>query len=527
MLIRPSTPSLRPYQADCLEALAEAITAGRSRLALLPTGSGKSLVIAALMAQLAEAGRRSLLATHVRELVEQDASALQRFAPGVDVGVFCRGLGRFELDAPAVFAQTQSLHARKHLLTAPFDVVIVDEAHMVPFSGEGRYVGLIRLLRELRPGTPLIGLTATPYRLRGGWLHQGPDAWFEDIAYEVGVAELIEQGYLAPLTGRKPSGATIDTTGLRIERGDFRERDLAELVDDDALNRRIVDEIIRCGQDRRAWLVFAVSVDHAHVLHNLLHEHGVAAGVVLGSTPKVERDATIADFRSGRLRALINVNVLTTGFDAPELDLLAVARPTASTSLHVQMLGRGTRIADGKADCLVLDFAGTVQRLGPITAPRVQTSTQRGEAAGEASVKVCPRCDSYIEPDAICCEHCGFVYPVQVRKPGSNFDEVDPLYARPVPVEGVTYAAHHKPGRPASLRITYRLPDRWLSEWLCLFHPGYAGEKACAEWRARGGGQPPANIDEAVRMAPTVLRRPTAVTTSETNGFSKPVPVWD
>ena len=129
--------------------------------------------------------------------------------------------------------------------------------------------------------------------------------------------------------------------------------------------------------------MFAVGVDHAHVLRDLLSERGITAGVVLGSTPKAERDAAIADFRAGRLRALVNCNVLTTGFDVPELDLVAVARPTASTSLHVQMLGRGTRIAAGKRDCLVLDFAGNVQRLGPITAPRVHASNQRVEVAGE------------------------------------------------------------------------------------------------------------------------------------------------
>jgi DNA repair protein RadD len=504
------------------------VAAGRSSLGVMPTGSGKSLVIAALMAQLAEAGRRSLLLTHVRELVEQDTAAFRRFAPEMDHGVFCRGLGRFELAAPVAFAQTQSLHARKHLLTEPFDVVIVDEAHLIPFSGEGRYVSLIRLLRELRPGMPLAGLTATPFRLQGGWLHKGPDAWFEDIAYEISVLELIQQGYLAPLTGRKPRDATIDTAGLRIERGDYRESDLVELVDDDALNRRIADEIVRCGQDRRAWLVFAVGVDHAHVLRHLLEERGIAAGVVLGGTPKAERDQAIAAFRSGRLRALINVNVLTTGFDAPELDLIAVARPTASTSLHVQMLGRGTRIAEGKRDCLVLDFAGNVQRLGPITAPRLHASNQReADGASEPPVKVCPACDSYIDRGATRCEHCGFAYEAPDRRVGDNFDEVDPLFARPVPVEGVTYAAHHKPGRPASLRITYRLPDRRLSEWLCLFHPGYAGEKGRAEWLARGGGRVPANIEDAVRLAPAVLRRPPEVTITETNdGFPKPAPVW-
>jgi DNA repair protein RadD len=175
----------------------------------------------------------------------------------------------------------------------------------------------------------------------------------------------------------------------------------------------------------------------------------------------------------------------------------------------------------------VLDFAGNVQRLGPITAPRVITSNQRVAVAGETPVKVCPRCDSYIERAATRCEHCGFVYDTPDRRVGDNFDEVDPLYARPVPVEAVAYHAHHKPGRPASLRITYSLPDRRLSEWLCLFHPGYAGAKARAEWSARGGGQVPANIDEAVRLAPAALRRPPAVTITEADGFQKPVPFWE
>ena len=480
------------------------------------------------MAGLAEAGKRSLMLTHVRELVEQDAAAFERYAPGVDYGVFCRGLGRFELDAPVVFAQTQTLHARKHLLAEPFDVVIVDEAHLIPFSGEGRYVSLIRLLRELRPGMPLIGLTATPYRLRGGWLHQGPDAWFDDIAYEVSVVELIEQGYLAPLTGKKPRAATIDTDGLRIERGDYRESDLAELVDDDALNapdrrrdrplRRRPARVAGVRRRRRARARPARparGTRHRRRRRPRQHAEGRARRGGRRLPVRAAAGAGQRQLPDDRLRR-------------------SRARPAGGGEadgehgLHVQMLGRGTRIADGKRDALVLDFAGNVQRLGPITAPRVITSNQRGEATGEAPVKVVPALRQLPGTrGAARCEHCGYEYPEPVRKIACNLDEVDPLYARPVPVEAVTYHAHYKPGRP---RVAAdHLPTAGpLAQRVALpVSPRLRRREGARRMVRRAAAtRVPVNIDEAVRLAPA-LRRPPAVVVNETSGFVTAIPVWD
>lgn len=527
-------PTLRPYQNECLEALQDAVDAGRSSIGVMPTGSGKSLVIAALMAGLAESGKRALMLTHVRELIEQDAGTFERCAPDVPFGVFCRGLKRFELDQPVVFAQTQTLFARKHLLTEPFDVMVVDEAHLIPFAGEGRYVSLIKLLRELRPGMPIAGVTATPFRLQGGRLDMGPDAWFSETAYEIGVKDLIDQGFLALLIGQKPRAATIDADSLSIERGDFREDDLTKLVDDDDLNRRIVNEIIRCGVGRQSWLVFAVGVQHAKTLRDLLVEQGISAKIVLGETSAMERQDTISRFRDGSLRAIVNCDTLTTGFDHPGLDLIAVARPTASASLHCQMLGRGTRLAEGKENCLVLDFPGNVFRLGPISAPRVSfTKKSKWGGAKQPSPDLCPRCDTYFDepPNDRTCAHCGYEKPrpkpLPAPPPVCNFDDVDPLNDTPLKVLQYRTWEHRKPGRPPSLKISYRTEgNEWCSEYLCLFHDGYAGRRAKEAWRKRGGGRYPANINEAVQQA-SQLRMPSFVSVDTSKGFPMAIPLWD
>lgn len=528
---------LRPYQAEAVASLESDLHEGRSPLCVMPTGSGKSLVIAALMAGAVERGQRCLLLTHVRELVLQDEEVFRRYAPGIDSGIFCCAIKRHEIEVPAVFAQVQSLHARLDGLAGafsaePFDLVIIDEAHRVPFSGVGQYVSIIRWLRALRPGMPLVGMTATPYRLQGGRLDQGADAWFSGVSCDVPYLDLVSRGFLAPLTGRKPKAVQIDVSGCKIERGDYRQCDIAEATESVDLNLAIVRELVRCGVDCRQWLVFAVNVHHATMLQRLLAEAGVQAGLVTGGTPLEERNQTIEDFRAGGLRALVNVNVLTTGFDAPGIDLLALCRPTASTSLHVQMLGRGSRIAEGKTNgCLVLDFAGNCERLGPITDPVVMNGAP-------APLKACPECDAYVPMSLPDCPECGYSWPrPQVRKPSTAYRpvarmaECDPMAAKPaadaVRVLAVAYAIHRKPGRPLSLRIGYKTPVGWFSEWLTLYHPGYGGMVAAAKWRQRLPSLLPVpdTIEEALSVARDRFPVPSHIRLVSRNGlkFAEPL----
>jgi DNA repair protein RadD len=232
--------------------------------------------------------------------------------------------------------------------------------------------------------------------------------------------------------------------------------------------------------ERKSWLVFCAGVNHAQHIKEALTEQGIVAECVTGETPSNERDRILKEFKAGRIQALSNANVLTTGFDAPGIDLVAMLRPTMSPGLYVQMAGRGLRIAEGKTDCMVLDFAGVVEQHGPITA--VRPPPKKGDKQGEAPVKVCDQCQEICHLSVRICPACGaeFPEPVKAALKLSNLDIMG--------VEGVdmdvtawTWRKHlSRASGKEMLSLTYYggLSDPPVTEYLAVTHDGYAGEKS-------------------------------------------------
>ena len=186
-------------------------------------------------------------------------------------------------------------------------------------------------------------------------LHEGDNALFTDIAYEVTVRDLIDQGYLSPLISKEPK-TRLDVSGVATRGGEFVAQDLAAAVDQEAITRAAVAEVIEYGKDRKSWLVFCAGVEHARHVAEEFRRRGISCDTIFGNTPKQERNRIVAAFKRGEIRALVSMGVLTTGFNAPAVDLIALLRPTKSVGLYVQMVGRGTRLAAGKENCLVLRF---------------------------------------------------------------------------------------------------------------------------------------------------------------------------
>ena len=289
------------------------------------------------------------------------------------------------------------------------DLVLVDEAHLIPRSANTTYRRFLGDLTRINPQLKIIGLTATPYRLDSGMLHTGPDALFDDIAFEVSVRELIDQGYLAPLISKQTS-TQLDVSGVGTRGGEFIAGQLEAAVDQDPITQAAIDEVVAYGRDRRSWLLFCAGVDHARHVCDAVRARGFSCATIFGHTPKAERDRIIAAFKRGEVRALASMGVLTTGFNAPAVDLIAMLRPTKSTGLYVQMAGRGTRLAPGKDNCLVLDFAGNVARHGPIDLVKPRDKLN-GEGDGEAPTKVCPECQTINALAARMCIECDYVFP--------------------------------------------------------------------------------------------------------------------
>ncbi|MBX6324341.1 MAG: DEAD/DEAH box helicase, partial [Rhodospirillaceae bacterium] len=350
--------------------------------------------------------QRILIVTHVRELIAQNYAELVRLRPEAPAGIYSAGLGRRDLGAHVLFAGIQSIHAKAYGVQQA-NLVLVDEAHLIPRTSDTMYRRFLGLLAAINPQLKIIGFTATPYRLDSGLLHRGPDALFTDIAYEVSVRALIDEGWLCPLI-TKATATQLDVKGVATRGGEFVASQLQAAVDKADVTEAAVEEIVAYGRDRRSWLAFCAGVGHAEHVAQAIRARGYSCATVFGHTPRVERDRITAAFKRGEIRALASMGVLTTGFNAPAVDLIAMLRPTRSTGLYVQMAGRGTRLAPGKADCLVLDFAGNIARHGPIDAVNPR---EPGTGEGEAPVKICPGCQTVLPAATATCPHCGHAFP--------------------------------------------------------------------------------------------------------------------
>jgi DNA repair protein RadD len=507
--------SLRPYQQAAIEALYDYFSANSGNpLIVMPTGTGKSVVIATFIREAIAAyhDTRVLVLTHVRELIQQNFLAMMRVWPQAPAGIYSAGLSRRDIRAQILFAGIQSIHRHARQVQR-CDLVLIDEAHLLGRNDSSMYRSFLKELNEINAGLlKVIGFTATPYRLDSGLLHEGKDRLFTDIAYEVPILHMIEQGYLCPVVP-KQTKTQLDVSGVGTRGGEFIAKELEAAVDRDDITRAAVREIVQHGADRGSWLVFCSGVDHAHHVRDAIREHEISCETITGETPTPERDAIINAFKTGRLRCITNANVLTTGFDAPGVDMIALLRPTKSVGLYVQMIGRGMRLAEGKDDCLVLDFAGNTQRHGPID--MVDGRKSKSDKTGEPPTKVCPECGTITAINTQQCKECGFVFPPREIKVSSTAAD-DALLSTQLKttwcdVTGISYARHEKLGKPPSMRVTYECGLARHSEWICFEHTGYPREKAVSWWRRRAGNlPPPATVSQALQQTDQ-LRRPIAI----------------
>ncbi|WP_299663862.1 DEAD/DEAH box helicase [uncultured Ruegeria sp.] len=500
---------LRDYQSAAIEATYKFFQQGRGNpLIVAPTGAGKSVILAEFIRRAIDdyPSTRIICATHVKELIQQNFQALIRLWPEAPAGIYSAGLNRRQTSRAITFAGIQSVAKRADEF-GHIDLLIVDECHLIPRKSGTMYQRFIEGLRDTNPNLKIIGLTATPFRLDSGRLDSGDGAIFDGIAYDIPISMLVGRGYLAPLVSKSPS-FVFDTKGLHTRNGDWIESEMVERFGTDEITSSAVREIMELGRDRRSWLLFCISVEHAVSVRDALIQNGVSAAVVTGSTPATERAQILSDFKAGKLRAVTNVNVLTTGFDAPATDLLAFLRPTQSLGLYMQMAGRAMRIADGKANGLVLDYAGNVQRHGPVDAIEVgekkaKFGKQEEPFDQDAPSKICPECQSILFITARECPDCGYEFPPpepKIERQATTAAIMNMTAEDDWRVVQDFQIGEHDPndGRPISMRVEYLIDGRVVSEWVCFEHTGFARQKAVQWWHANAGTTPPNSVAEAL-----------------------------
>lgn len=507
---------LRWYQTEAVESAWASIRKNQHPCIVLPTGAGKSLVIAELARQAVEKWHgRVIVLAHRKELLVQNADKLARLLPGLNIGIYSAGLNRREWWHDVVCAGIQSCYNKADQFELRH-LIIVDECHLIPHSEDGMYRKFLADMETMNPQVKVVGLTATPFRMDTGTITDG--GVLTDICYEASVSKLMREGWLS----RVVNSATkqVDMSQVKTSRGEFVQQQMEEafLHEVDAN----VTSALLCSNGRQSLLWFCSGVAHCNRTAAAIEARtGEQVGVVTGETLPIERQALLHAFASRQLRHLVNCDVLTTGFDAPCIDSIVVLRATKSAGLFAQICGRGFRLHEGKEDCLILDFGGNINRHGPLDDAdygrrrRVvrEGSEEQGEIVGPQ--KLCSRCEESIPASCVFCPECGHFMPREnkLQQEADTQSAILKEAAKPesVYVESVMMSRHRNKDarKPDTLRIEYsvqfdgggNLSTMVVCEWICLGHEGFALRKAMQWWQEYSLSEfPQDDIDEAISL---------------------------
>ena len=577
-IVSQEIPKLIPrkYQREATDAILNALESSPqcNPLADMATGVGKSLVVAMTADEcISKRGaKRILMFAPSKELVKQNYLDAKDYNPDLDIGIYCAGLNAKDLSHTITYGTINSLVNASDEQLGKVDVIIIDECHKVNTKNLGMYRTIVNRLREVNPSIRIVGLTATPFRLDGGHLTDPVEGepLFTRIVYTFGLREGIEEGYLVPLKAFQQTRA-FDDSSIAQQNGDFKKSDLQKAWSKPKIEEAVKNLLIaleqdqeRTGRRRKHWLAFCCGIQNAKDIAEELTKYGVTAEHISGEMNKTERDDIIERFKAGKITCLTNADILTTGFNAKNCDVVVQFRNTLSTSLYVQMLGRGTRtyfpcgtilsdewtadqrkevIANSeKPDCLVLDFTNNTIRHGPVedanTDPSVKPATVKAKVCKECEAlnkwaakycyncgnefpvkapegKECPSCETANMQNAATCVGCGYDFGKHEAVP---YDRIRDLLWDKV---GRVHVAYHmnayKPNKPPTLRVEYYNTDDELlaTEWRC-FDPRSnprAIKHGKAWWVANGGKKSsvPTDVNEAVTRATTELTFPTFI----------------
>lgn len=505
--------NVRSYQEEGLDAIWNYFASGNTGNPLIawPTGTGKSVLPAIFIERIMKVWptQRFMMVTHVKELIEQNYEVLKYVWPNAPVGIYSAGLKSKQTAFPIIYAGIQSA-IKNPMAFGHRDIIFIDEAHLVSDDESSEYLKFLAVLRLINPHLKVIGMTATPFRMGMGMLTDG--GLFTDIIHDLtgvdGFNRLLADGHMSPLIPLRTK-TELDVSNVGVQKNEFIASQLQAAVDKQEITFAGLREAVDAGQNRGSWLTFASGIEHAEHIAEMLGTFGIDCAAVHSKKTPAFNDKAITAFKNGTLRAISCFSKLTTGFNHPGIDMILDFRPTMSIPLHVQKYGRGTRPADGKENCIGLDFARNVPRLGPINDPIIPR--KKGEKMGDPPVKICDACGAYNHASVRFCAACGNEFEFKIKivaKPGTDaILRSDLPVIETYDVDRVIYSPHDKIGSPQSLKVTYFCGMQSFRQFICLEHGGLAGHKAREWWRQRHRVEPPKTIKEALNYL-SELRTP-------------------
>ncbi|ETR73965.1 MAG: DNA or RNA helicase of superfamily II [Candidatus Magnetoglobus multicellularis str. Araruama] len=498
--------TLYDYQEAAVQATMEYLKTEKGNpIIIAPTGAGKSVIISELIKRLNLEHKNICIITHRETIIKQNYNACTKQLNSVYVGIYSAGLNSRDV-LPITFASINSIYNKQHLFKH-FTLFLIDECHLVPDNAKSMYQQFFAQI----PNYKAVGLTATPFRHKD-LMFGGHDNFFTDVSYEIDFMTLLEKQKLCNLVSYS-SRQQFDTKGIKKTGGDYNTKQLSHKFDRNEITEKIINEIVANYLHRKAWLLFCIDINHATNVHKCLLKKGVKSCLVHS---KLNDNAkTIDDFKSGLYQAMVSVAVLTTGFDAPQVDLIGILRATDSITLHVQMIGRGARICEGKKDCIVLDYAGNIDRLGPINMPYLEM-IQVAKKNKEPPTKICINCLGYIKRHLKKCPLCGFkIKDKQEEDLGHNLQlkpskckVLDQRLDDMLTVDNIYYSI--KKSKKTGLEmfcIVYSCYTRKFIDFLCFDHEGYARTKAIQIWHSISEHKKaPLNSKHALALAKSIKK---------------------
>lgn len=487
---------LRYYQDQAIESFFNytAENWGKNPLVVIPTAGGKSIIQATIVERvLSWDNTRVLMLTHQQELIKQNYIEFTDLMEHqlVDVGIYSAGLKLRDTRNRVIFAGIQSVYKKAWELGF-FNLILIDEAHLVPHKSEGMYRTFLTEQKKINKNIIIGGFTATAYRLKGGMLTDGDGHLYDDICYEATIPELVnpnhiknrdKKQYLCELISpEKSMKSKVDLSGVHIHMGEYNLGEMEKAFNENDLVERSVKEVLEYAENRKKVLVFTAGIAHCQKVAETLEKFGQTVGFVHSELTDMENQIMLDDFKNGKIKYLVNVNILTTGFNVKSIDCISVLRSTCSPGLWVQMCGRGSRLHPEKENCLILDFGGNIERHGPIDKIEVRKKKGGGSEVGTAPMKTCPTCGMLLAISVMVCYGCGYTYPESDRHDdkASNLSIMS-KWKKPetYDIEYCCYSVHKKEGKPNSLKVQYYYSDLgYFSEYVCPMHEGFAGKKA-------------------------------------------------
>lgn len=482
--------------------------------------SGKSLSQALIVKRMLDwPDTRILLLTHQRHLIEQNyIELIENFGNDMflDVGIYSAGLKSRDTYNRILFAGIQSVYNKAWELGF-FDLILIDECHLLSHEGEGMYRTFLSEMEKINPKITIGGFTATQYRMKHGLLTEGEGAIFSDVCYEATIRELMDpdhfknkdkKQYLCNLISKNGVNK-VDLSNVHIRGGEYKSDEMQAAFQVDNLVHKAVKEIKELTADRKKILTFTAGIEHCIEVTDEMNRQGLTARCVHSKQSNEINDKNIADFKNGIFKFLNNINSMTTGFNEKAIDCIILLRSTKSAGLYYQMVGRGFRLHPSKINCLILDFGRNVETHGPVD--KIEIKKKKDGSGHEVSVaphKECPNCQSLLALAVMICPDCGYTFPAKEKhdETASNSDILS-QWKRPetYDVTSTEFSLHEKIGKKPTLRVDYYADHMTkFSEWVCVEHERAEGPKGFAkrqadEWVKKRFNRIVDKIDDAIK----------------------------